>query len=246
MTTPHKHERTLWVTGAGSGMGRAIALSAAAQGYRVALSGRREQPLEETAALITGQGGTAVVVPLDATDTDAVLTAHNQVAASLGRVTHLVLSAGLNNPRRFWGDQSMADFNAIVQTNLVASAAVVSAVLPSMREASDGVVVFVSSFAAWRFNPGSGIAYSASKAAVSMLAESLNAEENRNGVRACHFCPSDTDTDFLSMRPNVPGEEARASMLTPDDVAAAVQFVLDAPAHVCVNEFVMSPTGALR
>lgn len=237
------NDRTLWVTGAGSGMGRAIARSAARAGYRVALSGRRPESLDETSTLIASEGGSALTVPLDVNDQESVLRAHDRIVEHWGRVSHLVLSAGLNTPQRFWRDQSMTDFSSIVQTNLVAATGVASAVLPSMREARDGVVVFVSSFAAWRFNPGSGVAYSASKTAVSALAHSLNVEENRHGVRACHFCPSDTDTDFLAMRPAVPDSEARGTMLTPHDVASAVQFVLDAPAHVCINELVLSPTG---
>jgi len=242
-TSPSK---TVWITGAGSGMGRASAVSAAARGYRVALSGRRREALEETATLVREAGGTGLVVPLDAGDQQEVLCAHEVITSEWGRVSHLVLAAGLNTPRRFWSDQSMDGFGAILQTNLVAAAGLVTAVLPSMRDARDGVVVFVSSFAAWRFNPGSGVAYSASKMAVSSLAESLNAEENEHGIRACHLCPGDTDTDFLAMRPTVPGADARMTMLTPEDVASAVQYVLDAPAHVCVNELVLSPTRAVR
>ena len=239
-----KAPQVLWITGAGSGMGRAVALSAAARGYRVALSGRRVEALEDVAASVRDAGGTALALPLDATDEDAVIATASQVEADLGPLTHLVLSAGLNNPKRYWRDQSMKDFNAIVQTNLVAAANAVSAVLPGMRERADGTVVFVSSYSGWRFSPDAGVAYSASKSALASLAEMLNTQENTNGVRACHLCPGDVDTDFLAMRPTVPGATARQSMLSADDIAAAVQFVLDSPRHVCINELVISPTKA--
>ena len=234
--------RVLWVTGAGSGMGRAAAISAAASGWRVALSGRREEPLNETAAAIRDAGGTATVVPLDVRDADQIAKAHASVAEALGPVTDLVLAAGLNSPRRAWNDQSIADFTDIVNTNLVAVAAIIDAALPSLRQNAGNVVV-VSSFAGWRFSPNAGVAYSASKTALSALCESLNAQEAEHGVRACNLCPGDVDSDFLEMRPNVPDSHARAVMLTPDDIGRAVQFVLDSPPHVRINELVITPTS---
>ena len=104
------------------------------------------------------------------------------------------------------------------------------------------MVVFVSSVSGWQFSPDAGVAYSASKSALASLAAHLNAQENRHGVRACTVCPGDIDTDFLGLRPVVPGESDRALMLSPEDVARTVQFVLDSPPHVCVNELVVTPT----
>ena len=77
----------------------------------------------------------------------------------------------------------------------------------------------VSSYSGWRFSPYAGVAYSASKTALAAVCQTLNAQEAGHGVRACHLCPGDVDTDFLELRPKVPGADARAAMLTPDDVA---------------------------
>jgi len=235
-------DRLLWVTGAGSGMGRAAALSAAANGYRVALSGRREDALDETAATISSRGGSAMAVPLDVRDAGHIEKAHASITQAWGPVTDLMLSAGLNSPRRSWSDQSIADFTDIVNTNLVAAAAVIDAALPDLR-ASAGMVVVISSYAGWRHSPNAGVAYSASKSALTELCASLNEQEAEFGVRACNLCPGDVDTDFLALRPSVPESDARSVMLTPDDVARAVQFVLDSPAHVRINELVISPTA---
>lgn len=234
--------RVLWITGAGSGMGRATALSAAAAGWRVALSGRRAAPLEELAAEITAAGGTALAVPLDATDGPAVAAARDAVVAAWGRVDGLVLAAGSNDPRRTWADQDVDRFAEIVDTNLVAVARVVDAALPQLREVG-GVVVVVSSYSGWQFSPGAGVAYSASKTALGALTRTLNQQEAASGVRACHLCPGDVDTPFLAMRPSVPDAEARSVMLTAEDVARVVQFVLDAPPHVRLDEIVVSPVS---
>jgi len=234
--------RVLWVTGAGSGMGRAAAV-AAAPGRRIALSGRRTAPLEETAALVEQAGGEAMVLPLDTRDPAAITNTHERIATAWDGVDDLILSAGLNNPARTWSDQRLADVDAIIDTNLTAVIRVVDVVLPDLRRRGGGQVVVVSSYAGWRFNPLAGVAYSASKSALASLCQSLNAQESAHGVRACNLCPGDVDSDFLELRPHVPGPESRAKMLTPDDVGRVVLFILDSPPHVRIDELVISPVS---
>jgi NADP-dependent 3-hydroxy acid dehydrogenase YdfG len=234
--------RVVWVTGAGSGMGRASSVVAAAGGRRVALSGRRSDALEEVAREVEAAGGSAYVVPLDVTDVDAVAEAHRRIVGRWGAVSDLVLSAGLNTPRRSWAEQSIGEFQRIVATNLTAVTAVVDVALPDLRAAS-GTVVMISSISAWTFSPNAGVAYSASKTAVGALCRSLNAQEAGSGVRATHLCPGDVDTEFLDLRPQAPDAAAREVMLRPEDVARVVGFVLDSPPHVRIDELVISPTG---
>lgn len=234
--------RVLWVTGAGSGMGRAAAVAAAA-GRRVALSGRRPEPLAETAGLVEQAGGEALVLPLDARDADAVAAAHERVRSDWGGVDDLVLSAGLNTPRRAWADQSMTELEAVIATNLTAVARFVDAVVPDLQGRGGGQVVIISSYAGWRFSPLAGVAYSASKTALGSICQTLNAQQAEHGIRACHLCPGDVDSDFLELRPAVPDAQARAVMLSPDDVGRAVLFVLESPAHVRVDELVISPVS---
>jgi NAD(P)-dependent dehydrogenase (short-subunit alcohol dehydrogenase family) len=155
---PGEGARILWVSGAGSGVGRGTAVAAARDGWRLVLSGRRVEALEGTRALVEAAGSTAVVAPLDVTD-DAALAA---VVAGLDRLDGVVVAAGLNAPRRSWADQDLADFDRIVATNLTGPAHQVAAALPLLR-ASGGTVVLVSSYAAWTHSPGAGVAYSASK-----------------------------------------------------------------------------------
>lgn len=236
--------RVVWVTGAGSGMGRAVAVSAAACGWRVAVTGRRREALEEVAKQVADGGGEALVIPGDVRDRDGVTQAAASIEQRWGRLDGLVLAAGLNSPHRTWRDQRIEDLRAVVETNLVAVAHVIDAGLPALRSSSSsGVVVVVSSYSAWRFSPGAGVAYSASKAALASLCQTLNAEEADHGVRGCHLCPGDVDTDFLLQRPNVPDADARSVMLSAQDVARAVQFVLDAPPHVRIDELVISPVA---
>ena len=234
--------RTVWITGAGSGMGRATALRAARNGWAVALSGRREAQLEQLAAEIRDAGGTALVAPLDVQDRDAVRETARRLVAELGGIDALVLAAGLNAPQRRWEDQDLSEFDAIVSTNLTAVASTIDASLPHLRECG-GQVVVISSYAGWSFQPGAGVAYSASKTALGSLVRTLNQQEAARGVRACHLCPGDVATDFLDQRPSVPDAAARARMLSAEDVARTACFVLDSPAHVRIDELVVSPVS---
>lgn len=235
-------QRVLWVTGGGSGMGAASAEAAARNGWTVVLSGRRVDRLEQVAGAIRAAGHTADVLPLDANDPDAVAAARDTVLERHGRLDGLVLAAGLNAPRRRWDDQSLTDFRAIVDTNLTAVVTLVDAALPALR-AAGGVVVVVSSYAGWSFQPGAGVAYSASKSALASVVRTLNQQEAEHGVRATHLCPGDVATDFLDQRPEVPDAAARQRMLQPEDVGRTVAFVLGAPAHVRFDELVLSPVS---
>lgn len=235
--------RVLWVTGGGSGMGAAAAIAAARSGWTVAVSGRREEKLAEVVSTIEAAGGRAIALPLDVTDTAAVSRAAEEVVERCGRLDGVVLAAGLNTPRRRWEDQDLGEVEAVLTTNLGAVTSALHAALPHLRAAGAGIAVVISSYAGWSFQPGAGVAYSASKTALGSLVRTLNQQEARHGVRACHLCPGDVATDFLEQRPEVPGAEARAVMLTPEDVAAAVLHVLDAPAHVRVDELVISPVS---
>ena len=231
----------VWVSGAGSGMGRASAVELARAGRRIALSGRRMQALEETAALVREAGGDALVLPLDVGRDDAS-AAVDRIVQEWGRIDALVLAAGLNAPNRMWANQDIDEFERIIQTNTVGVARLVDAALPALREAG-GVVVVISSYSGWTYSPMAGVAYGASKTALGVLTRSINTQEAGSGVRACHLCPGDVDSDFLALRPNVPDAAARAVMLSPADVARAVMFVVDAPAHVRVDELVISPVS---
>ncbi|WP_375405671.1 SDR family oxidoreductase [uncultured Amnibacterium sp.] len=232
--------RVLWVIGAGSGIGRATALAAAARNRTVVLSGRRVDRLEAVAAEIAAGGGRAEVIAGDATDADWAPATASAIRSMLGPVDEVVAAAGLNSPQRRWADQTASGFEDVVATNLLGTVRVVDAALPALRERG-GTVVVVSSYSAWSFSPGAGVAYSASKSALASVCRTLNAQEAEHGVRATHLCPGDVDTEFLQLRPVVPDDAARAVMLSPADVARSVLHVLDAPPHVRIDELVISP-----
>lgn len=231
-----------WVTGGGSGIGRAGAEQLAGAGARVVVSARRADQLDEVKRAIAAKGGTAETAPLDVTDKAAVAEVAAGIIARWGRVDVLVNSAGMNVPNRYWKNLTPDSFESVVQANLIGSLNTIAAVLPAMRAQNDGLVINISSWSG-RFDPYlTGPAYNAAKHGVVAMTLSLNMEECVNGVRACVICPGEVATPILKKRPVPPSAEEMARMLQAEDLGRTIRFVAEMPAHVCVNEIVISPT----
>ena len=233
----------VWVTGAGSGIGRACALAFAKAGGRVALTGRRRDALEETAALVAESGGgAALVVPADVTDADAVAAAHAVVAEHLGDPLVLVNSAGGNATRRHWRNLTPEAASAVIDLDLKAMFYCTLAVLPGMRAGGGGSIVHIASQAGVSLQTVSGPSYSASKHGVVAMSANLNAEEGINGIRSVCISPGEVETPILNTRPRPPSAAERRLMLQPEDVAETVLFCVGLPARACMTEVVLLPT----
>ncbi len=231
-----------WVTGAGSGIGLSGAQQLAAAGATVVMSGRRAEVLEREAASIRKAGGKTEVEALDVSDATSVQRVAQAILARHGKLDILVNSAGLNNPQRFWRDQTVAGWDEVIRVNLDGTFYCTHAVLPSMRARRDGLVINISSWAGKYTSAMVGAAYNGSKHAVVSLTETINMEECVNGIRACAICPAEVATPILDRRPVPPSPEERAKMLQPDDLGKAIRWVAEQPASVCVNEITISPT----
>lgn len=229
------------VTGAGSGVGRAVALRLVAEGWRVALAGRRAAALEETRTLAGENAQRMLVVAVDAADPRAVATLAATVGEAWGPVAAVVCAAGTNTPRRSWSQLSVEDYHALMAGNLHGAFHCVQAFLPGMRARRQGTFVFINSEAGLRASAKAGVGYAAAKFGLAGLAQSLNAEERPHGIRACSIFPGDIDTPLLNLRPEPPSPEARARMMRPEDVAACVWLALSLPPRAVVEELVVRP-----
>jgi NADP-dependent 3-hydroxy acid dehydrogenase YdfG len=110
-----------------------------------------------------------------------------------------------------------------------------------MRARREGTVINVASFAGWHYEYITGPAYTASKAGMMALTHSFNIEECVNGLRATALCPGEVATPILKKRPVQPTEADKARMLQEADLGRAIRFIAEQPAHVCINEMVISP-----
>jgi NAD(P)-dependent dehydrogenase (short-subunit alcohol dehydrogenase family) len=228
------------VTGAGSGVGRAVSIELAKRGYAVALLGRREPPLHETIALCEKRAK-LLPIPCDVSSEADVNAMALKVRAELGDPTVLVNCAGINVAGRDLARLTPQDFRKVVDVNLTGAFLTVHAFLPAMRTLGEGTIVNVISDAGLFANPVSGAAYTSSKFAMVGLTETINVEERKNGIRACAIFPGEINTPLLNKRPNLPPPEAREKMLQPEDVAAAVIFAIELPHRAIVEKLVLRP-----
>jgi NADP-dependent 3-hydroxy acid dehydrogenase YdfG len=231
-----------WVTGGGSGIGQAAAVELARAGASVIVSGRRAPALAETEALIKQTGGRGESQAADVADKESVKRAAEAILARHGRVDILVNCAGVNIPKRFFKDLEAAEWDRVVGSNLNGALYAMLAVLPSMRARRDGLVINIGSWFARYQGYLGGAAYNATKQALTTVTHQLNIEEGLNGIRGCVIHPGETVTPMQRARPRPPSPEDQAKMLKMEDLGRVVRFVAESPAHVCVNEIVVTPT----
>lgn len=234
--------KVAWVTGAGSGIGRAIAVTLGQAGAAVALTGRRVELLEETADLVRAAGGTAVLAPADVSHGEAVRLAHDLVVDALGAPHILVNNAGWNERYRHWSELQPDAAERLVNINLTGPILCTLAVLPAMRRRRDGVLVHIASVSATGIFLPSGPIYTAAKYGARAMSHTLNAEEGIHGIRSVCINPGEVATPILDKRPVPVSAEQRAIMVQPQDVAAATLFACTQPAHVCIAELTITPT----
>jgi NADP-dependent 3-hydroxy acid dehydrogenase YdfG len=233
-----------WVTGGGSGIGLAGAIELAKAGCHVIVSGREAAKLDAAIVLAETRGaphGAIEAAPLDVADMAAVARVGAAIQEKHQRVDILVNSAGINFAKRYWSETDSATFGEVVTINLNGAAACTMAVLQGMRQRRQGTVINVASFAGWYLGYLTGPAYSASKAGMIALSHSFNIEECVNGLRATALCPGEAATPILKKRPVEPSAEEKARMLQEDDLGRTIRFIAEMPAHVCINELVITP-----
>jgi len=231
-----------WITGAGSGIGRAAALALAKAGAIVVLSGRRKAQLGETAGLVADAGGKAMVEALDVTEAVAAQGVARRIEDEFGRLDILVNNAGTNIRERSWSALDPARIDAVLGANLHGAFYCVVAALPIMRARKDGLIINIASLAGKNVSLLSGPGYTAAKHAVVAMNASINMEECVNGIRACAICPGEVATPILDQRPVPVSAEDRARMLQAEDLGETILFVARLPKHACVSEIVIAPT----
>ncbi len=230
---------TAVVTGAGGGIGAAVARRLAADGYAVALVGRRPEPLAAVARDVEAAGRRALAIPADVADEAAARAAVATAVGALGGVDVLVNNAGIGGSARPVGEEATADWDEVLQVNLTAAFVLAREALPSLIERR-GAIVNVASTNGFLASYG-WPAYCTSKAGLVMLTRSLAHDYGRYGVRANCVCPGwvrtpmgDADMDELARLRGITREEAYAlchaanPMRRPavaEEVAAVVSFL---------------------
>lgn len=235
------------VTGASSGIGEAAAVALAASGAAVAVSARRADRLRDLVRRIEAAGGKAIALPGDVTDESVAKRIVADTVSQFGRLDILVNSAGMIQAGGGVEHADLAEWRRVLDLNLLASLYTCHAAIGPMRAQGGGDIINVSSTAGRRavsrFNP-----YATSKNALNAMTEGMRQEVGGYGIRVCTLEPGATTTEVAesitdpayrdAMRDHVSKEGA----MKPEDVAAAIVFVVTLPPRANVSEMLIRPT----
>lgn len=210
------------VTGGGRGLGKAVAIALANEGVNIAITGRNEEHLKTTVEELKQKGVKATYVVFDVDSEEAVKEGVKQAAADLGGLDILINNAGIGAFGSF-ETMSSADWEQVIKTNLFGVYYVAKAVLPYLKEKSEGDIVNVASTAGLKGGPNMS-AYCASKAAVISLSQSMMAELRKFNIRVITLTPSTIATDMSIEGGLTDGNPEK--VLQPEDFAEWVRDIL--------------------
>ncbi len=236
--------KTVCITGATSGIGRATALLLAGKGWRIVACGRREERLNELKRQLGEQVHT---LAFDVRDRNAVKKAIASLPEPFSRVDVLINNAGNAHGLDPVQVGSLDDWDAMIDINVKGLLYVTKALLPALMQSRQGHIVNIGSTAAKEVYPAGNV-YCASKHAVDALTTGLRIDLNGTGIRVGAIHPGMVETEFSLVR--FKGDEPRASRvyqgfepLKPEDIAELVWFALSQPPHVNIADLVVMPTA---
>jgi len=233
--------KTAVVTGGGTGIGLGIARALAAEGCRVAIAGRREDKLR-AAAEAWQQEPWLIYRTVDVASRRSVEDLFLWANQELGQIDILVNCAGLNIKNRKMADMRPEQWEEVLAANASGAYYCMYAVLPQMRERQDGLIVNISSIAGKRASALGGVAYAASKFAMTALGTCVGNEVAQHGVRVTNVYPGEVNTPILDNRPVPVSDEHKAAILQPEDVGDVVVAIACLPPRANVPEIIIKPT----
>jgi len=240
-TNPPLSGQVALVTGAGRGIGKAIAMKLAELGANTVLCGRNREALDETAATIQNSGGQSslvkcAVIECDVTDLHSVEALGDRIDRTFHRLDILVNNAGIGGAGGPLVQLAPENWDRVMNTNLRGAYYCIRSLAPIMIRARNGHIINISSLAGKNALPN-GAAYAASKWALNGLSYSVAEELRAHNIRVSVICPGSTHTDFSPH----PGKNAD-KMLQADDVAHVVAMLVTQAPQSFVSEVLLRPT----
>lgn len=239
--------KTVLITGATAGIGKACALRLAEQGCKVILTGRRSHRLEEVGQEIKRRyQGEWLALPLDVRDKDAVSTAISGLPEYWSDIDILINNAGMARGVDKMQQAALEGWDEMIDTNVKGLLYTTHAILPGMVKRQKGDIINIGSIAGHEVYPGGNI-YCATKHAVDAITKGLRIDLVDTPIRVSSIDPGMVETEFSMVRL---GDEQKAKAvyagmqpLTAQDIAETVVFILSRPPHVQFGSVIMLPTA---
>ena len=226
------------VTGGATGIGFAIANLFAKSGAKVAIGSRRDSAIAQA---IADSENKLVGLALDVADRKSVESFFKWIEKTMGQVDILVNAAGVNIRNRSINTMEPEQWDQVMAINATGAYNCIYSVLPQMRTRQTGMIINISSVAGKRAIALGGVAYAASKFAMTALGTCVANEVGAEGIRVTNVYPGEVDTPILEQRPTPLSEEHRQKILRPDDIAQVVVGIASLPDRVHVPEVVIKP-----
>jgi len=240
--------RTVLVTGASAGFGKAIAFKLAQNDCRVILTGRRESRLKEICSEIQNSGlAEATYLSFDIRDKAAVSSAINSLDSKWRNIDVLINNAGLALGKSTLENGEIDDWEGMIDTNVKGLLYITRELIPTLKESESGHIINIGSIAGVEVYPGGNV-YCASKHAVNALSKALRQELLPYGIRVSQIRPGLADTEFSIVRYKGDKEKAKKvydgfEPLLAEDIARITWFIVQSPRHVCINDLEVTPTA---
>lgn len=240
-------QKTVFITGATSGFGKAMAVKFAQNGYNCIITGRRNQKLEELKDKLESEYKIHVfTLCFDIMKRDAVNLSINSLPTEWKNIDVLVNNAGLALGRDYFEDANLDDWETMIDTNIKGLIYVSKAVAPFMIERQSGHIINIGSIAGKEVYE-KGNVYCATKAAVDALSQSMRIDMLKHGIKVTGIHPGAAETEFSMVRFN--GDEATAKSvyagiepLVAENIAEITYYCTTLPPHVCINDLVVTCT----
>lgn len=239
-------DKVVIITGASSGIGKATALRLSKAGAQVVLGARNEQKLQEITDKIKKNGGKAVYLVTDVTSRDDNKALIDLAIKKFGKVDTIFLNAGVM-PNSLFKELRVDDWDKIIDVNIKGVLYGIAATLPEFEKQGYGQIIATSSVAGIRSYTGCGV-YGASKWAVKEIMEVLRKEnaQDKSNIRTTTIYPAAIHSNLINGIPNKDiqkGEEfvRTQTELPADEVAKAVEYIIDAPEETDIHELTIGP-----
>lgn len=230
------------LTGGATGIGFGIAEALAKAGLRVAIGSRRNDVVQQAASQLRASGNHDVIgLPLDVTDRTSVQDFVDQVRKQWDSIDVLVNAAGVNIKNRTIGQMRPEQWDDVMAINATGAYNMIYATLPDMRARHNGTIINISSVTGKRALALGGVAYAASKFAMTALGTCVANEVGVEGIRVTNIYPGEVDTPILEQRPVPVSQEQRELILRPSDVGQVVASIIALPPRVHIPELVIKP-----
>ncbi|MDR2287495.1 MAG: SDR family NAD(P)-dependent oxidoreductase [Prevotellaceae bacterium] len=240
--------KTAIITGATSGIGEATAYAFAEKGFKLILTGRRSERLNNIADLLKGKYSAKIItLEFDVRDRAATIDAINSIPEDFKSVDILVNNAGLAVGLSHVQDGDIDDWDRMIDTNIKGLLYVTKAVAPLMTVRGKGHIVNISSIAGREVYENGGV-YCATKHAVDALSRAMRIDMLESGIKVTNVCPGATETEFSTVR--FKGDEEKAKKvyegykaLTAKDIADIIIYIVTLPEHICINDILIMPSA---